>query len=478
MALTKAANRMITGAPVNVLDYGAVGDGVADDTAAIQAALNSSASRVYIPEGTYRVTSQIDIPTNTNLQGAHGIGRKFNTNTAACRIVYDGTDTVVFNFLNDSIGYGTSKISDLVMYQSNSTAGVTAIQIGDSADDVTYVLQVTLENLCIEDFTGIGVLNYGSWNCTMRDIMVHGKSAPSRTLIGFHLDASGQAATSNHLINCFAEECVTGFKVGDASGSKLYSYSSLINTYVDGCTTGYHFVSGGTNTRYVNLYRAGVEGFSGGDVFIVDGVFVSVDGLAFIPNGTPTFDYVFNVDNNAVLSVSNMDNIPQTGFTGGTALLKADNDSIVRFLNARISSAVGDLVTSNGARVDRENYVQRVFKNLDRDAPSQSDITIANRDSTFRGFSKYAFFTSAGAAQIMAGTPIVDVSNIEDGEIVHFVNYGSYDITLRTEDITANTGIVKHPDNSSGSGVVISPQDYAEFVKKSDNKLYEIKRFT
>tara|TARA_R110000803_G_scaffold38694_2_gene83648 strand:+ start:830 stop:2164 length:1335 start_codon:yes stop_codon:yes gene_type:complete len=38
MALTKAHNRMITGSPVNVLDFGAVGDGTTDDTAAIQAA--------------------------------------------------------------------------------------------------------------------------------------------------------------------------------------------------------------------------------------------------------------------------------------------------------------------------------------------------------------------------------------------------------------------------------------------------------
>lgn len=478
MALTKAANRMITGAPANVRDFGAVGDGTTDDTVAIQAALDSGSAKIYIPDGDYKVTGTLTLQPNTHLQGSHGIGRKFNTSTAKCRIRYEGTDTVVIRFNNDSVGYGASRLSDIVIAQLNSTAGVTAIEIGNAADTETYTLQTMVDNVTIEDFSGIGILNYGSWNCTLKDIMVHGKDSPDRTTIGYHCDASGLAGTSLHMINCFAEECVTGFKIGDASGSNLYSYSSLINTYVDGCTTGYHFVSGGTNTRYINLYRAGVEGFSGGDVFIVDGCFVSADGLGFVPNGTPTFGYVFNVDNNSVLSVANMDNIPQTGFTGGTALLNADNNSIVRFLNARISDVVGDLVTANGSRVDRENYLQRVFKNLDRDAPSQVDVTVANRNSTFRGFSKYAVYTSAGATQTMAGTPIVNVSDIEDGEIIRFVNYGSYDIILRTEDITAGTGIVKHPDNVSGSGVVISPQDYAEFVKKSDNKLYEIKRFT
>jgi hypothetical protein len=43
---------------VNVKDFGAVGDGVADDTAAIQAALNAS-NAIYIPAGTYRTTNTL-----------------------------------------------------------------------------------------------------------------------------------------------------------------------------------------------------------------------------------------------------------------------------------------------------------------------------------------------------------------------------------------------------------------------------------
>ena len=56
MSLTKASYSMITGAPANVLDYGAVGNGTTDDTAAIQAALDANTCIVF-PPGTYLVTT-------------------------------------------------------------------------------------------------------------------------------------------------------------------------------------------------------------------------------------------------------------------------------------------------------------------------------------------------------------------------------------------------------------------------------------
>lgn len=51
---TKLAFNQLNGNIVNVADYGAVGDGVTDDTAAIQAAVNAAANRrLFVPAGTY-----------------------------------------------------------------------------------------------------------------------------------------------------------------------------------------------------------------------------------------------------------------------------------------------------------------------------------------------------------------------------------------------------------------------------------------
>lgn len=70
MTLTKVTYSMIESASLDVTNYGAVGDGVADDTAAIQAALNDAEGlQVYIPKGTYRITSQLNAPTRCRVYG-------------------------------------------------------------------------------------------------------------------------------------------------------------------------------------------------------------------------------------------------------------------------------------------------------------------------------------------------------------------------------------------------------------------------
>ncbi len=55
---------------VSVKDFGAVGDGVTDDTAAIQAALDCGKKRIHMPEGTYKVTDRIAVPDGVSLTGA------------------------------------------------------------------------------------------------------------------------------------------------------------------------------------------------------------------------------------------------------------------------------------------------------------------------------------------------------------------------------------------------------------------------
>jgi Pectate lyase superfamily protein len=55
-------------------DHGAAGNGSTDDTSEIQAALNSGASTVYFPVGTYKVSAELTVTPGTRLIGC-GVGR-------------------------------------------------------------------------------------------------------------------------------------------------------------------------------------------------------------------------------------------------------------------------------------------------------------------------------------------------------------------------------------------------------------------
>jgi hypothetical protein len=63
---------MLTGAPVNVLDYGAIGDGTTDNAVAFQLAFDAVADNgksIYIPAGTYKINSVLSTNGHLNMFG-------------------------------------------------------------------------------------------------------------------------------------------------------------------------------------------------------------------------------------------------------------------------------------------------------------------------------------------------------------------------------------------------------------------------
>jgi len=100
MALTKVTYSMIEGGYTNVQDFGAVGDGVANDTVAVQAAIDSLAvtgGTVFFPEGTYRIARNVGTndrwgvkitASNITLQGNNAFLRRFNTDISTYALAY------------------------------------------------------------------------------------------------------------------------------------------------------------------------------------------------------------------------------------------------------------------------------------------------------------------------------------------------------------------------------------------------------
>ena len=120
MSLTKVSYSMIQGASANVLDFGAVGDGITDDTAAIQAAIDSLSplgGTLWIPKGAYIVSDAnadnacltVTAPIQfvgagafyTSIQPAAGVAGTVNTILVNPNTGYDQT---LMSFKNLSIG--------------------------------------------------------------------------------------------------------------------------------------------------------------------------------------------------------------------------------------------------------------------------------------------------------------------------------------------------------------------------------------
>ena len=117
MALTLAHNRMISGAPNNVKDFGATGDGVTDDSAAIQAALDLK-GQVYIPAGTYLINTSLRIKSNTKLYG-DGIEATILKEGGAGTTLSTMFTSILVNqayFDNDSTGNDSMHIENIAFH--------------------------------------------------------------------------------------------------------------------------------------------------------------------------------------------------------------------------------------------------------------------------------------------------------------------------------------------------------------------------
>jgi hypothetical protein len=114
---------------VSVKDFGAVGNGVADDTAAIQAAIDSFASgngTVYFPTGSYKVSSTITVSKNRiHLTGA---------GSWAAQIVFAPTaSTTCIKLSAGAAVLFQGSVTGLSFYSTDSTYTKTAIEIIDTS---------------------------------------------------------------------------------------------------------------------------------------------------------------------------------------------------------------------------------------------------------------------------------------------------------------------------------------------------------
>lgn len=290
MSLTKATFSMIEGAPTNVLDFGAVGNGTTDDTAAIQAAINAqpaTGGSVYFPIGTYRITAALTWAGKASLKlfGDHA-GRDGVNKAAAILcdtvgiVMLDGRDSLhcqiqgLMLLGNSKAAYGIRlgiptthdqfvQIRDVVIESCNQGAGF-GLSLSNNASGSGSVTDSTFTNLTV-NLCKQGVDNYGQNNsffgCTIASNTVAGLVIRSFSQSNWYggifsgnnfdllLESGGQAQSQN-MNNVWFEQCssaIVGIVSSVGTATFMFNGCSL-NTSV-GATALMNFTSiGGTVT--------------------------------------------------------------------------------------------------------------------------------------------------------------------------------------------------------------------------------------
>ncbi len=178
---------------INVKDYGAVGDGVADDTAAIQAALTaaiSSARTVFIPAGKYRHTG-LSINSQSGID-IYGKRQPSAGRDGGSELIYTGTGNAIT--IQNTGGNLTSYRINLrnlgLWFTQAATAGIYAVNLQES----------TFQNIGINGSAIVGgpyTQTYGidlngASICNIINCVIQGVT----TAIKFHKDAGGSGSAN------------------------------------------------------------------------------------------------------------------------------------------------------------------------------------------------------------------------------------------------------------------------------------------
>lgn len=187
----------------NVKTYGAVGDGVADDTTAFVNAIASSTA-VYVPPGSYKLTSTLVVPNNTTLYGA---GR--------------GTSKLLHAFNGDMMSLGNySGLSGLWLDGQGATYSGQGVVINNG------VGRQSITNCRITDFNAACLYFFaqGGMQCSVIDLIT------SQT--------NGGTGTNNYAIVIQDTGSVESgafprkFSHIETNGFCSFSFGSSNNTYV------------------------------------------------------------------------------------------------------------------------------------------------------------------------------------------------------------------------------------------------------
>ncbi len=164
---------------VTPYDFGAVGDGTTDDTAALQSAIDSQQA-VTLPHGTFRITSRLNLPAGT---------------------VVTGPATVLHDF-DASPPPGAPSSNDVALYVSGSDVRLEGFTIAKTFLDGSY---------------SVGILASNVSDLTIKDLDISGYSAR----YGIHIVESEDFEVTGCYIHDFMANTTTDMIADSPAGLRV-----------------------------------------------------------------------------------------------------------------------------------------------------------------------------------------------------------------------------------------------------------------
>jgi hypothetical protein len=249
----------------NVKRYGAVGDGVTDDTAAFQAAINQN-GYVYIPNGTYKITSSLLWKPYRRLIGQNWWYTLIDASTITGPIIHDngvssnsffkseiknikfkGNDSDATNHI---IAFSENTDNSIISHCNFTGCGGDAIHLEGLSPGLVQWLEIT-KNKFGGDTTinikGYGLYTKGTFNCNS----IYKNYFFSSIKSHIHIEGTASRFAENNLIQSNNIEYANGVSLPAAGTVRhsLHIVGQVVNTNI----TGNYFEGAGPNdTTYAS----------------------------------------------------------------------------------------------------------------------------------------------------------------------------------------------------------------------------------
>jgi hypothetical protein len=317
---------------ISVKDFGAVGDGVTDDSSAIQAAINAAqGSPVYFPAGTYILESSLELNFSSAVSPTY---------QPATRLV--GAGPQVVTLVNRS---GNAAIKNTpTLAQTQELIGIRFF------GGVLTGFTITTDNLSSSNSSGIELASY--WFATLANLTITqvdgvGISVPEIPAFG----ANSDKYSCGSLI---VDNCLIDANDGWGIASDIYSITWIIkNCYLSNNTQGAIYSLGAGHQITDNA----IAGNGNSGVSSIGGIHLTTTGSAAAPENVLIRDNEF--DNNwgshiyheGFNSIIEQNRFIQSG-TAGTGGTTFRNAALVYLDATNTSACFNNIIRNNSIRFD------------------------------------------------------------------------------------------------------------------------------